>query len=198
MIKEKNIRRVFTHPPVLTTERLILRPMRESDAENMFEYASDTEVTKYLLWDAHPTLKYTKDYLKFIQTKYKEGDFFDWAVIIKDERGKEDGLIGTVGFASIDFANNWGEVGYVINPSYQRCGYATEAVKRVLRFAFVELEFNRVQARYIIGNDISRRVMEKSGMRFEGVQRGSLLLRGEYRDVGMCALTLGDWLRSND
>ncbi len=197
MLKEKTIRRVFSHPPVLATDRLVLRQLKPGDAGDMFLYASRRDVTEFLTWEAHPSEEYTRDFLVFVQDKYKEGEYYDWAVILKDERGREGTMIGTCGFTSFDFPNNSAEIGYVINPAYRNRGYATEAVNRVLRFAFEELELNRVQARYIIGNDVSRRVMDKSGFRFEGVCRAGLLHRGKYRDVGVCSVLAGEWFRKN-
>ena len=184
------------HPPVLTTDRLILRQLNEKDASDMYAYASDPDVTRYLLWEPHESITWTREYLRFLQGEYAAGRFFDWAIVLKDEKGREEEMIGTVGFASFDFAANSAEIGYVVNPSYKNCGYTTEAVARVLRFAFQELELNRVQARYIRGNDASRRVMQKCGLREEGLLRGSILLRGEYVDVGLCAILAGEWYRN--
>lgn len=193
MLKEKTIRRAFERPPVLASDRLILRAMKPSDTADMYEYAHRPDVTEFLTWEPHPEPAYTREFLEYIQEKYRNGEFFDWALILKDSRGKEGPMIGTCGFASIDFKNNSAEIGYVINPRYQGFGFATEAVLRVLDYGFEELEFNRIQARYIVGNDASRRVMDKAGLHFEGILRGSLFLRGKYRDVGVCALQWGEW-----
>ena len=174
--------------PVLETDRLILRKLKVSDYEDMYEYSKRDEVTKYLLWRSHPDLYYTKDYLSYVQSRYRAMEFFDWALILKDS-GK---MIGTCGYANLDFENNLAEIGYVINPDFQRRGYATEAVQRVIDYGFTELNLHRIEARYIVGNEVSRRVMEKCGMRFEGIHRSSLFVKGEYVSVGYCALTADD------
>jgi ribosomal-protein-alanine N-acetyltransferase len=57
-----------------------------------------------------------------------------------------------------------------------------------MRFGFEELGLNRIEARYMVGNDASRRVMEKLGMAFEGISRSEILVDGTYRDVGRCAI----------
>ena len=93
------VRRYFTSPPVLETERLVLRRMKRSDADDMFEYASDPEVTRYLLWEPHADPRQTARYLAFIQSRYKSGEFFDWAVTDK-RTGK---MIGTCGFTRFNF-----------------------------------------------------------------------------------------------
>ena len=200
--KKRKIRisKTFAHPPVLECGSLLLRELRPSDAADMFDYARREDVTRFLTWEPHPDVTYTRDWLSFVSGKYRSGEFFDWAVtlaqpVFAGEKAKPHVMIGTCGFTSIDTASNSTEIGYVLNPSYQGRGYATEAVKRVLRFAFEELEFNRVEARYIIGNDRSRRVMDRAGMRFEGVFRQKLMLRGRYRDIGVCAILAEDYFR---
>ena len=102
-------------------------------------------------------------------------------------------MIGTCGFAGVDCAHNAGEVGYVINPAYRGRGFATEAVTRVLRFGFDVMGLHRAEARFILGNNASRRVMEKAGMTFEGVRRESMLIKGRYRDIGICAILVQDF-----
>ncbi len=181
--------------PVLMTERLMLRRMKPCDAADMFEYAGDPEVPKYLTWSVHPNEDFTRDYLEFLETKYREGDFFDWALIWRGDGMVRQKMIGTCGFASFDFRNNSAEIGYVINPAFRGRGIAAEAAVRVMRYGFGELELNRIEARYIIGNDASRRVMDKIGMRFEGVKRAGILQGDRYRDVGFCAILADDFRR---
>ena len=65
-----------------------------------------------------------------------------------------------------DKNNTSAEIGYVINPAYWNKGYATEAGSMVIRLGFIELDLNRIEARHMIGNDSSGRVMEKCGMKF--------------------------------
>ena len=104
-------------------------------------------------------------------------------------------MIGTCGFTRFDYDNNAAEVGYVINPEYRGRGIAPEALSRVLEFGFTELKLNRIEARYIVGNEVSRRVMEKVGMKFEGVRRQSLLNKGDYVDVGYCSILASEYFK---
>lgn len=182
-----NIKQAFCDPPVLYTERLTLRRLERGDYNDMFEYARDGDVTRYLTWEPHPDRMYTMRYLSFVQSKYKAGEFFDWAVIC----GKK--MIGTCGFTTLCEQNNFGEIGYVISPLYQNYGIATEAVKRVIRFGFEVLGLNRIEARYMIGNDASRRVMEKAGMSFEGVLRDAMYIKNRYVSVGICSILRSEY-----
>ncbi len=183
-IKRALIYKIFTKLPEIETERLILRRLMAKDADDMFEYACRKDVTKYLTWYPHPDRCYTKDYLEYLGTRYRVGDFFDWAVTLK-ENGK---MIGTCGFTSFDYANDGAEMGYVLNPQYRGQGIMPEALSALLEFGFKNLSINRAEAKFIVGNDASRRVMEKVGMTFEGIRRGGMLIKGEYKDIGICSI----------
>lgn len=183
MVRE-DIIKVFKNIPVLECDRLQLRRMDKSDADDMYDYAKRSETTKYLTWDPHPTRKFSYQYLVYINQRYKAGGFYDWAIV---ER-KSGRMIGTCGFTRFDFGNDSAEIGYVVNPDFWGHGYATEAVRRVIRFGFDFLAIHRIEAKYMVGNDASRRVMEKCGMQFEGVRRDGLLIKNEYVSVGCCAI----------
>ena len=183
-MKREALLHIFSHMPNLETARLLLRPMRVSDAEDMYAYAKDPTVTQYLLWKPHASISYTRSYLEYLAGRYRLGEHYEWAVIHK-ESGH---MIGTCGFARIDCQHNCGELGYVLHPAYHGQGLAVEASRRVIEFGFGELSLNRIEARYMKENTASLRVMEKLGMRFEGVERSSLLVKGLYRDIGKCAI----------
>ena len=183
-MKREKICKMFSDMPTLTTEHLILRPMRVSDARDMFDYAKRSDVTTYLLWNPHPTLSYTEDYLRYLQGRYALGEFYDWAVVEK-QSGR---MIGTCGFTRFDFPHNGGEIGYVLNPEYHGHGYATEAAERVIRFGFEVLELHRIEAKFMQGNEASRRVMDKLGMTFEGFRREAMLVKNGYRTIGICSV----------
>ncbi len=175
---------IFSHIPTLSTERLTLRKMLVGDCYDMNEYARRADVTEYLTWSPHPNVDYTKEYLAYLSHHYTLGDFYDWALILKDENK----MIGTCGFTRFSFPNDSAEVGYVINPEYRGQGFAPEALSEVIRFGFSVIGLNRIEAKYIVGNEASRRVMEKVGMRFEGVLRGGMKIKERYRDIGVCAV----------
>lgn len=188
-MKKEKIYRIFSHLPELTTDRLTLRRMLTVDASDMYEYASRPDVTKYLTWYPHPDRDYTREYLQYIGNRYSAGMFYDWAVIYEPDCK----MVGTCGFTSFNCSSDSAEVGYVLNPEYWGKGIATEALERVIRFGFEELNLHRIEAKYICGNDRSRHVMEKVGMTFEGVFREGMLVKGNYVDVGVCAILAAEW-----
>ena len=152
--------RYFRDPPEIQTERLILRRMKKTDYHDMYEYASNPDVTKYLTWEIHPNAAYTLRYLAYVATRYRAGEFFDWAVVLRENNK----MIGTCGFTRIDEENSILEIGYVINPKFWGMGIATEAAERIIEFAFEELNINRIEAKFMFGNESSVKIESKQNV----------------------------------
>lgn len=188
-MKKEKLFKVFLNIPTLYTERLSLRAMHPIDAEDMFDYARRSEVTEYLLWSEHKSLGFTKDYLVYIQSRYKLGDFYDWAIIDRESRR----MIGTCGFTKIDPSNNSAEIGYVLNPDFHRRGLGSEAVSRIIEFGFEELSLNRIEARFMQGNEASFALMRRVGMTFEGYMRDLVFVKGNYRTVGVSSILRSEY-----
>ncbi len=187
-MKKEELFRIFSHMPTLETEHLLLRPMRVCDADDMYDYAKRPDVTRYLLWRPHQSRDYTKRYLEYLAGRYRLGLHYEWALICKADRR----MIGTCGFASVDCPHNSAEIGYVLHPDYHGKGLMLEAARRVIAFGFEEMKLHRIEARYMVGNDPSRLLMERLGMRPEGVRRGAMLVKGAYRDIGTYAILESD------
>ena len=188
-MKKETVFKIFSNIPTLYTERLSLRAMHPIDAEDMFDYAKRPEVTKYLLWREHESISFTRDYLVYVGRRYALGDFYDWAIIDRESRK----MIGTCGFTKIDTANNSAEIGYVLNPDFHRRGFGSEAVKRILKFGFEELKLNRIEARFMQGNEASLALMRSVGMTFEGYMRDLVLAKGSYRTVGVSSILRSEY-----
>ena len=182
---------LFKRIPDLSTERLLLRKIRLTDASDMFEYSKNPDVTKYLLWDPHPNVEHTRNYIDYLQDRYRDGKYYDWAVILKSS-GK---MIGTCGFSSISPEHRSAEVGYVLNPAFRGQGIAGEALSAVLDFAFRKMALNRVEAKCVEENGSSERVMQKVGMTFEGVARSALLVKGEFRNIKIYSMLRSEYVR---
>ncbi len=184
-----NFRRVFRDLPTLETDRLLLKKISVSDAEDMYSYASLNSVTRFLLWYPHLNIEDTRGYIEFLNRQYKKGTYADWGVFLKSENR----LIGTTGFADFDFENNSGEVGYVLNPAYQGKGYMTEAVKAILGVAFDRIGLNKVNLRIMEENKASIRLAERSGFAFEKIGEEPLNVKGVDRTILYYALTKEKW-----
>ena len=188
-MKKEIIYRVFSHLPELLTDRLTLRRLMVYDTQDMYEYASRNDVTKYLTWYPHADRDYTREYLQYLGNRYAAGMFYDWAIVYEPDAK----MVGTCGFTSFNCAADSAEVGYVLNPDYWGKGIAGEALERVLRFGFEELKLHRIEARFMKDNERSMRVMERAGMTFEGYLRDAMHVKGSYVTVGICSILRFEW-----
>ena len=147
----------------LETERLILRRFKTQDADMMFNnWASDSEVTKYLTWPHHSDVSVTKQILSMWVNDYMHSKFYQWGIELK-ETGE---LIGGISLVKIDDEEKKVEAGYTLSRKYWNKGITTEALKEVIRFCFDELEVKEVTARFDEENIASGKVMEKCGMTY--------------------------------
>ena len=185
--------KIFNNLPTLETQRLVMRKMLPSDSDDMFEYASQKEVTRYLLWNPHISPSETRMYLFSLKREYSKGRHKEWALIDKNSSK----MIGTCGFTNIDIDNGVGELGYVINPKYQKMGLAPEAAKKLLSLGFDYLGLERIEIKYMIDNTPSLAVAKKIGMTFEGVLRSSMYIKGKYRDIGICSILREEYYKNN-
>lgn len=184
------IAKLFSKMPELETERLKLRAIKKSDVEDINEYASNPKTSEYLLWEKHKSIEYTKRFVDIVLAKYRLSEYHDWAIVLKENQK----MIGTCGLTRIDEENSIAEIGYVLNPSYWGNGYATEAAKKMIDFAFNVIGVNRVEARFLFGNEASLNVMKKIGMKFEGYLREYQLVKGSYRTVGVSSILKREYL----
>ena len=174
--------------PVLTTDRLTLRAVTMDDAQAIFQYSSNDNVSRYVLWETHQTLEDTQAFIEMALESYDMQEFYHWGMEYNGQ------LIGTIDYVGINEFSGMGEIGYVLSEDYWNKGLVTEAAKRIIDFGFDELGLVRIQARCIAENIASSRVMEKCGMTFEGTLRKSLLVKGTHRDINMYAIIDDDRL----
>lgn len=152
-------------PKSLKTDRLSLRKAKLADAEAIFrQYATDPEVTKYVSWRAHRNLEETRDYMRMCSLAWDVGKAFHWVI----ECAADKQVMGMM-IARVD-AEKW-ELGYVLARQHWGRGFMTEALKELIAWALKQKDIYRVWAVCDVDNLASARVMEKSGMRREGVLR---------------------------
>ncbi len=179
------LRKTPAFPPILATERLILRPIVPGDAEQIYEYASDPEVTRYLPWDTHRSLRDTWAYIRATQAAYRRGQHYDYAITLR-QSGRLIGAGGCV--RELTEESRCAEIGYVLNRSYWGRGIATEAMHAVLRFLFETKSIHRIEARHAVQNESSGRVLQKLGMRLEGTLQDKYFFKGRYWTVRQYAI----------
>lgn len=148
--------------PILETERLILRPLIVEDAEEAFaNWTSDSEVAKFMRWDVHKSAEETREWLRAEAEAVEEGGIYDWGFVLR-ETGE---LIGSGGL-SLSVEAGLFELGYNIMRKYWNCGYATEAAKKIVEFAWNNMGEKKLYCCHAKDNPASGRVMEKAGFTY--------------------------------
>lgn len=144
---------------ILETERLLLRPWQDSDAEELYRYAKDPRVGPIAGWPAHTSVE---DSLEIIRGVLDQPETY--AVVLK-ETGKPVGSVGIMRKAhgSAPIGETEAEIGYWIGVPYWGRGLIPEAVGELLRRCFEELGCTGVWCGYFDGNQKSKRVQEKCG-----------------------------------
>ncbi len=150
--------------PILETKRIILRPLRVSDADEVFaNWTSDPAVAKYMNWNLHQSVEETLEWLKAEEQDLTNNKNFTWGFVLK-ETGE---LFGSGGIR-FDECRQMFEPGYNIMKKYWNKGLTTEAVTAILSFAVNELGVKSFFARHAKENPASGEVMKKNGFVYQG------------------------------
>ncbi len=159
---------------MIKTDRLLLRPLRIEDADDMFEYTSNPKSNCFLTWEVHTSVKQDVKFIENALRKEKNGNIF-WGIVLADN----EKLIGCSRIYDISDKHKRCEISYIINPDYSGKGYATEALNALIDWAFKDLHMNRVQALCLEENKTSEQVMKKARMTCEGTLRNYAVLRDD-------------------
>jgi ribosomal-protein-alanine N-acetyltransferase len=153
--------------PVIETSRLILRPIKIEDAQDLFDYASDEEVVRLLSWPKHENVQRSETSIRdHFLTRPERGIPEAYAIILK----QNNKMIGTVDVHTVRF-EDVGEIGYVLNKDYHNQGLMSEALIAALPIWFHHCGFRRLEIMHNETNIGSRRVIEKAGFIQEGIYR---------------------------
>lgn len=180
---------IFISLPTLETERLILRKILYSDKDGIYDYAKNPNVAKFLLWDAHRSEFETIEFLNLIYSAYNKNDAAPWGIQLKDDNK----IIGTVGFVSWDKENKECEIGFALAEEFWNKGIVTEAVNEVLRFGFDQMKLERIISQCSPENIGSSRVLEKSGLNFDGIIEKKLMVKGKPTDMKTYSINREDY-----
>lgn len=152
-------------PEQFETDRLILRKPRRDDAQIIFEgWAQDSEVTRYLTWRPHERIEQTQEFVQSCIRAWESKTRFPYLIILK-ETAKVIGMIDPriegpkIGIGYVASRVHWGK------------GYVPEATRAIIDWAFQQPSLYRVYATTDVENIASQRVLEKVGMRCEGILR---------------------------
>ena len=163
----------------IETERLILRKFKKNDYIDMYNnWASREEVAKYMPWSAHKDINLTKELVSGWINEYKNNDTYNWVIELKENHK----IIGNISVTKKNDAIYCCEIGYCLSSDYWGKGYMPEAMRGVLDFLFMKVNYNRIECYHKVENINSGKVMEKVGMKCEGLLRD----RGLKNDGSVC------------
>jgi ribosomal-protein-alanine N-acetyltransferase len=179
-------------PPSLETERLVVRPYEEADAELLFPLVSNPNSTRFTLWEHHKSIDDTLNFVRdYARSRYAEGVPEPMAIALKGDPQHKP--IGSVGCFWGSHPNRSMELGYWLAEPFWGRGLMVEACRVLVNYSFSTLVPERIQARVIEGNAASVRVLEKLGFRYEGTLRSAILRRGNFEDVLFFSVLKVEW-----
>jgi [ribosomal protein S5]-alanine N-acetyltransferase len=176
--------------PTLETARLILRPYTLEDAPTVATLAGKREIADTTISIPHP---YSEQQARDWITRHIEGRSHGKGVIFAVVTKTDMQLVGSVGLRDIDQEHGQAEVEMWIGVDWWGQGYATEAAKALLQFGFETLRLNRIYAHHMLRNPASGRVLEKIGMKKEGVLRERVCKWGVFENVAILSVIRKEW-----
>ena len=175
--------------PTLHGERIALRRLTRDDVDALFAVFGDPEVMRFWSTPPHVDRSEAASLVERIDAAVAARTLFQWG-IVPHEVGA---VIGTCTLVGIDWSNRRAEIGFALARAHWRRGYATDALRRVLRYAFDELGLTRLEADVDPRNGASLRTLERLGFRREGLLRERWFVAGEVQDSVILGLLAREW-----
>jgi RimJ/RimL family protein N-acetyltransferase len=193
----------MTYIPRLYTPRLCLRALGLEDAPRIEELAGDVRIAQTTASIPHPyPAGGAEKWLKTLPPLLAQGSLFVFGITLTGTRtpGRENDpadtghLVGTVGLTITgDPEQERGELGYWIGVPYWNKGFATEAARAVVDFAFARRHLHRLVAHHFSENPASGKVLEKEGLTREGIFREHFFRMGAFHDVVCYGILRTEW-----
>lgn len=173
----------------MKTNRLHLRKLRREDAPQFFRFAGSETVTKYMFWKTHADLSESLSSIEKTLSRYEMGNCWRWGIALRET----EELIGIIDLLGVDEATQSCTFAYMLAEEFWGRGYAAEALKAVLDFAFGQLRVETVWGEHFAPNGGSGGVMRKAGMKCIGVEPGKYEKNGVRYDAPQYRITRQMW-----
>ena len=174
----------------IQTDRLLLRPFEESDAEALHAYQSLPEIARYQYWEPRSLEEIRAKLAEWTGMRRLNGEGTLAFAVLTREDGK---LIGDASLRVTDVAARQGTIGFSLSPGSQGRGYATETARALLERGFGDLHLHRIFACCDTRNTASWKVMERLGMRREAHFREHALFKGGWDEEYYYAILEDEW-----
>jgi aminoglycoside 6'-N-acetyltransferase len=178
---------------MITTERLLLRPLRVDDVDDLFEYQSDADTVRYIPWPQR-TREQVLEALQTHAANAVQRPVHDGAFALLAWSLRADGkVIGQGNLAIESELHRHASIGWVTHPAHIRHGYALEATRALIDWAFGELGLHRITATVDTRNEASARLAERLGMRLEATHVDDEWFKGAWTSTWVYALLDREW-----
>ena len=175
---------------ILNTERLILRPFKLTDAAEVQRLAGDKDIAGTTLNIPHPYEDgMAEEWIGTHRKLFDEGKAVYFMISLM-ESGR---MIGGIGL-ELNAVHEHAELGYWIAKDHWNRGFATEAAQRILGYAFDDLGLQRVHAHHFTRNSASGRVLERIGMKPEGLMRKHVKKWGKFEDIRLYGILRDEFM----
>lgn len=166
----------------LETDRLFLRKGKLQDAQQIYEnYGKDPLVSKYVVWNIHKSVDDAIELMKKWEDSYEKNNSYKWLVELKESNL----VIGSITAVKVDDVNKTVAIGYCFGSKWWNKGYATECLKRVIKFFFEDIGVETIYANHLSSNMASGKVMLKSGMLYEGTLRNRMIDKNTNKSTNL-------------
>lgn len=179
---------MFNEFPQIETENLILREIKPSDAEAIFQFFSDEQVIRYHDVGAFTSVVQAEILSDRWSERFRNQRGIRWGIAKKDD----DIIIGTCGYGQWIKQYFRAEIGYELSKTHWRKGIMTEGLTAVVKFGFEKMELNRIEATVMMENIASMRLLEKLGFQEEGILRKYGFWKGGFHDLKLFSLLKED------
>lgn len=179
-------------PSILETERLILRPWKETDANDLYEYAKDPQIGPIAGWPPHTSVENS---CEIIRTVFSAEEIY--AVVLKSEKK----AVGSIGLmigkdSNLNIPDDEGEIGYWIGVPFWGQGLIPEAIRELLHHGFENLGLKKIWCGYFDGNIKSKRAQEKCGFLYHHTNKNIYWeLMDDIRTEHVTCLTKERWMQ---
>ncbi|MEE8413092.1 MAG: GNAT family N-acetyltransferase [Dehalococcoidales bacterium] len=163
----------------IETKRLILRPFVMDDVGEVRKLVADRDIAATTSDSEVPQPDMTELWIRERAERFGKGESFDFAIVQREKNL----ILGAIGLGFEHKNDESMQLGYWLGKQYWNQGYCTEAARAVIRYGFEELGLNRNFSRYFASNPASGRVMEKTGMKYEGTMREAYKKGDKFEDL---------------
>lgn len=174
----------------METKQLILRKIEPEDAKDLFEFLSDVSVNQYMIHNPFENIVQVQRLINGMQQCFESKQKIRWGIAKKDTKK----IIGYCGFQTFDELNLIGEISFCLAGEHWGQGLTAEAIRAVVGFGFEKLQLNRIEAKTMLDNTGSFKVLEKAGFQKEGLIRQGLLKNQIFYNLYLYSILQNDYI----